>query len=478
MPAETPMPKVIVLGGGPCGLAAGMLLARDGHEVTLFERDPAAIPESPDDAWESWERKGVAQFHQPHFLQARVRHVLDAELPDVRDELLRAGAVVDDPVRRLPPAIADRERRPDDGRFVSVSARRPTTEYVLARAAASEPRLELRRGAEIAHLETRNRPSGVQVTGVRTDAGESIGADLVVDAMGRRSQLPRWLRDLGAGPIHEEAEDCGFVYYTQFFRVADGGRPELRTSTLLTPLGSLSILTLPGDRETWSVTLYISGRDRPLKALKDVQRWTAVVSACPLHAHWLDGEPITDVLPMGGVIDRYRRLNADGRPVLTGVALVGDAWACTNPSLGRGLALGLHHAVRLRDVVRSHGDDPAGFAAAWDAVTEAELTPWYRATVAVDRGRLAEIDAIRIGADRPGPGPPEGADAVGARFPLAAGRDPDVFRALLEIIGCLTLPRDVFARPELEQRILAATDGVEATPPPGPTREDVLQLVA
>jgi phytoene dehydrogenase-like protein len=31
------MPRIVVLGGGLCGLAAGMLLARDGHEVTLFE---------------------------------------------------------------------------------------------------------------------------------------------------------------------------------------------------------------------------------------------------------------------------------------------------------------------------------------------------------------------------------------------------------------------------------------------------------
>jgi flavin-dependent dehydrogenase len=201
-----------------------------------------------------------------------------------------------------------------------------------------------------------------------------------------------------------------------------------------------------------------------------------VVQACPLHAHWLDGDPITDVLPMGGIIDRYRRVNAGDTPTVTGVALVGDSWACTNPSLGRGLALGLAHAARLRDVVREHGDDPAALAAAWDAVTEAEFTPWYRATVAVDRVRLAEIDAVRDGA--PAPARPEGAAAVRARLPVAAGRDADVFRALMDIVGCLTLPQDIFARPGLADRVLAASDGVEATAPPGPSREDLLQLVA
>jgi hypothetical protein len=46
---------------------------------------------------------------------------------------------------------------------------------------------------------------------------------------------------------------------------------------------------------------------------------TALVAACPLHAHWLDGEPITDVLSMGGIIDRYRRFVVDGVPVATGI---------------------------------------------------------------------------------------------------------------------------------------------------------------
>ena len=35
------MPRITVLGAGVCGLAAAMLLARDGHDVTVLERDPA-----------------------------------------------------------------------------------------------------------------------------------------------------------------------------------------------------------------------------------------------------------------------------------------------------------------------------------------------------------------------------------------------------------------------------------------------------
>jgi len=469
------MAEIVVLGGGVCGLAAAMLLARDGHEVSVLERDPQRVPGSIDEAWSSWTRSGVVQFRQPHFLQARVRQVLDSELPDVRDALIAARAVLVDPIARMPSAIADRVSRPGDERFVSVTARRVTTEYVFATMAENEPRLIVRRGVEAVGLTTRERAGIPQVRGVRTSSGEALEADLVVDAMGRSSRLPRLLRDAGAADLHEEAEDSGFIYYTRFFRSAHASCPEPRTPALLTPIGSFSILTLPSDSETWSVTLFISSGDRPLKRLKSADRWAAVVAACPLHAHWLDGVPISDVLPMGGVLDRYRRLVTKGKPVVSGVALVADAWASTNPSLARGLALGLDHAARLRDVARLHIDDPNEFAQAWDAVTEAEFTPWYRATVATDRARLAEIEALRNGDEPPRPADP--ATALRARFPVAAARDADLFRALMEIVGCLTLPAEVFARPGLADRILELTDANDVPQPPGPTRAELLELL-
>ena len=128
-------------------------------------------------------------------------------------------------------------------------------------------------------------------------------------------------------------------------------------------IGSFMLLTIWGDNSTWSVTLWAPSGDRALKEFRDPEKFARVVQACPLHAHWLDGTPITDVLPMAGILDQYRRFVVDGTPVATGYAAVGDAWACTNPSAGRGLSIGLMHAQRLRDVVRDELDDPLGVRA-------------------------------------------------------------------------------------------------------------------
>ena len=468
------MARIIVLGAGVCGLATGLLLRRDGHEVSVLERDDGEVPASGDDAWGQWSRDGVAQFRQPHYLHSRGRIVLEETLPDVTTALDAAGAARFNPLRLMPPSITDHSPRPGDERFETITARRPILEQVLARVAHAEPGLEVRTGVAVRELVVARYNGSPHIAGVRTDSGDELRADLVVDATGRRSQLPRWLEAAGTAPVYEEIEGSGFIYYTRYFRGRTGAMPDFR-APLLTPVGTFSLLVIPSDNDTWSVTVFISAGDRPLKRLRAAEPWAAVVRACPLHAHWLDGDPITDVWPMGGLVDRYRRFAVGEEPVATGIAAVGDAWACSNPSLGRGMSLGLLHAQRLRDTIRDHLDNPREFAVAWDAVTEAELTPWYRQTVEEDRDRFAEIEALRDGVE-PGPEPSESARRL--RVVLAAMTlDPDVFRTFLASRCCLASLHDAFADQEFVSRIGELAR--DSAPPPvlGPDRAQLLSLL-
>jgi flavin-dependent dehydrogenase len=227
----------------------------------------------------------------------------------------------------------------------------------------------------------------------------------------------------------------------------------------LTPMGLFSILTLDGDNDTWSVTLYTSSKNKAMRALRDTATFHRVVSACPRQAHWLDGEPITPVLLMAGVIDRYRRLVVESQPVITGFAAVGDAWACTNPSAGRGLSVGLLHAQMLRNVARRHINDPAAFSREYDAETERQVGPFYRNQIAADRARIAEMSALEEGSPMPAPNP------VAAKLLLASSQDPDVLRGMIEIAMCVALPQEVIARPRVAAK-LAELDGHPLPPDP------------
>jgi 2-polyprenyl-6-methoxyphenol hydroxylase-like FAD-dependent oxidoreductase len=466
--------RILIVGAGICGLGTGLLLARDGHDVTILERDSTPLPESAQGAWDGWARSGVAQFRQPHNFMPGLRLLLDAELPDLQQALVDAGASRFDFVNPLPP-FPDRSPRPIDEKLWTYTARRPVGEWVFAKAAEREPRITIRRGVQVRELRAGAAAiDGVpHVAGVRTVDGGDLPADLVVDATGRQSRSPDWLKAIGARAPEEEQSDCGFTYYTRYF----SGTMPARRGPVLTPIGTMTLLTLPGDNNTWSVTIFTATGDQPLKNLRHEQQWTNVVRACPLHAHWLDGEPMTGILAMSGVVDRYRRFAIDGVPIATGLAAVADAWGCTNPSAGRGLTVGFLHAAQLRDAIRETDGRPQALVEEFDRRTEATITPWYRSQIAVDRARFAEMEALRE--DRQPPPP----DAELARniqsLMMAMGADPDLFRAGLEYVGTITPAQEVLSRPAVAEGIRAVVEAMKDRPPmrmPGPNRQQLLEI--
>ena len=467
------MARIIVVGGGIVGLGASLLLARDGHQVTVLERDPAP-PTDPDVAWEGWERRGVNQFRLLHFFQPRYRELMDANAPDVVAAFLDAGALLVNPLRDAPAEFTGGFREGDE-RHDAVTARRPVAEAAIARIVAATDNLEVRRGVGVVGLLTGDGTPGVpQVVGVRTDAGEDVPADLVVDAAGRRSTLPIWLTDAGAQPPAEDRADCGFVYYGRHFRSTDGSVP-MAFGPLLQEYGTVSILTLPADNGTWGIGMIASAKDKAMRSLKNVDVWTNVVKSLPLCAHWLEGEPLDDQISvMAKIEDRHRSFVVDGRPVATGVVALADSWACTNPSVGRGISIGTIHAVGLRDLLHDIPADPVQLQQQWHEVTMATAEPWYRSTLAFDEGRLTEIDALLEGRT------PESTPGfeMGKALGVAAGKDPEILRGILEIAGVLALPDEVLDRPGVFERVVELGSGWRDEQLPGPSRDELIALVS
>ena len=134
------------------------------------------------------------------------------------------------------------------------------------------------------------------------------------------------------------------------------------------------------------------------------------------------------------------------------------------------------HAAGTVDVVGEHLGDPRALALAHDEMTQARIMPWYQNTVALDRARLAQLDGA---AGRPVTPPAAGpGSAVMRDLTVAMLYDPDLFRAFIEIIAMLALPQQVLGRPGLADRIAAVAAEHEEFVMPGPTRADVLGMLA
>ena len=138
---------IVVTGAGICGLTTAMLLASDGHEVTVLERDPAPVPE-PENAWDDWERRGVNQFRLPHFFGSRFRSIIESEFPALSEALVDAGMLRFNFMDQIPEEMTG-GKRPGDDQYALITGRRSVFESVVAAFADELDHLTVRRARAV-----------------------------------------------------------------------------------------------------------------------------------------------------------------------------------------------------------------------------------------------------------------------------------------------------------------------------------------
>ena len=173
---------LIVVGGGPAGMMAGLLFARAGCRVQVLEKHADFFRDFRGDT-----------VHPSTLELLRELGLIDEFLKRPHDEVRTLTARVANEMI----TIADLSHLPVESRFVAMM---PQWEFLdfLADEAKHYPGFSLRMEAEAVDLLIQNR----RVAGVRLSDGEEIRARLVLAADGRgsvlrdRAGLPR--KDLGA----------------------------------------------------------------------------------------------------------------------------------------------------------------------------------------------------------------------------------------------------------------------------------------
>ncbi|HAP76545.1 MAG TPA: hypothetical protein DCR14_10720 [Acidimicrobiaceae bacterium] len=484
-PANSPVAdpqNIAVVGGGMAGLLAALVLARDGHHITVYERDDTDVPATADEAFDKWDRRGAAHARQSHAILARLRRILRDRAPDVLEELMAQGATELSVERILPPDIDDREPRPGDEDLALLCVRRLTIEWVLRKAVTAEPNVVWRGGVGVAGL----LADGTDVRGLRLDDGTTVEADLVVVGGGRNSPILDWIAELGGAvqPVEEQSE-AGIVYLSRFYRLRDGQElPLLTKDGAGGDIGYIAFAGFYGDNNTFSITFGVPTNDRELlAALREPSAWEAAIRTLkPLDPWTADGlaEPITDVESMARLKNRVRRFVVDGTPVATGVVVIGDAALATNPWYGKGCSLAGIAAEELSRALKQHGRDRVGLAHAMDTAVREELEPHYAMAVRQDADRIKLHTSMHDGSE------PDAMAAATRDFVLngllpATRVDADVFRAFFRSFNMLDKPEVLMT----DQKVMAAAFAAHAkkderppAPKLGPERDEFLAVMA
>jgi salicylate hydroxylase len=317
---------IAVAGCGPAGLAAALLLARDGHRVTLYERFEAPKP------------IGSGLMIQPTGLA-------------VLRELGLAGALegAAAPIERLFGKAEPSGRTVLDVRYEwlgrpglrGLGVHRAALFDLLFRAVV-DAAIPVETGRTVAGSAL--SPGGRRELSF-DDGASSPGFDLVVDALGTASALaPLSGRPLAYGALWASLDWAG-----EF----DPGALEQRYVRASTMTGVLPIGIAPGNERPQAAFFWLLRADR-LAAWRErgLEPWKDEVRRLwPATAPLLDQIASLDRLTFARYAHRTLR-----RPAGPGLIHIGDSWHSTSPQLGQGANMALLDAWALAKAVREETD--------------------------------------------------------------------------------------------------------------------------
>jgi 2-polyprenyl-6-methoxyphenol hydroxylase-like FAD-dependent oxidoreductase len=484
--------SIIVLGSGIAGLAAALALSRDGHTITVLDRDAPPPATSADEAFTQWNRKGVGHVRHSHAFLAVLYQLLRDSYPDLLQRLLDAGCRELTFEDGLPATLRDTyEPSPDDQDLTILTSRRTTLEFVIRGYVAELPNVTLETGIRVRDLVFDTMTTPPTVTGVMAETDTTPlsprHADIVIDATGRTSQVPSWLAKEGITPT-EETEPCGILYFTRHYRLKPGcEEPSRGTVPGAGDLGYLKYGVFPADNGCFSITLAVPEIETGLRmAMVDPAKFDAACMSLPGIADWVSpsrSDPASKVLGMGKLASRWRSFIAtddEGRQkaLVANFFAIGDAAIRTNPLYGRGCSCAFVEAHALAETLQSQRD-PEQRAITYADRLEQAIRPYYDSMVKQDKSAMRQAERGVSGTKSTSlKGRLMASFAEDAITPAVRGSTP-LLREAMKGFHMLEPPMDWLRRPGNILRILWMWVRPKATkkhlypPKLGPERDDM-----
>ncbi|MFX0571139.1 NAD(P)/FAD-dependent oxidoreductase [Bacillus pumilus] len=206
--------RAIVIGGGMTGILAAKVLSTFYHQVFIIEKDE--MPDSPKN------RLGTPQAFHPHRMLPLGKQIVERLFPGYTKELLTMGGF--NTWHQTSRFITkDGELTLTDTEETAVT-RRAMLEWVLMQRMLNEGRVQCLEKHEALSLQLKegtNQVIGLVVKDRHEKPGSirEMQADLVVDASGRMSKLPKWLKDAGLTLPRADELTVSLGYSTRYYKI-------------------------------------------------------------------------------------------------------------------------------------------------------------------------------------------------------------------------------------------------------------------
>ena len=483
-----------IVGAGICGLSSALALSKHDNSITIYERDSAPPPGSPDEAFFQWSRRGAAQFRHPHAFLGVMCNLLQERYPQLIQRLWDAGARKISFEDMLPDEIKESYvPEPDDNQMWLLMCRRATMESVLRKYVEEISSITILSKHEIVAPELELHDSTISLRGLRVRENRglvrSVKHDVIVDAGGRNSKFPKWLGEFGA-TIKEESEDAEIVYYTRHYQLENDQSEPDRTGKNrgAGDLGYLKYGVFPGDNGHFAIILCLPNHEKELRnAVKVPTLFDKICEAIPGLEPWVKkgkSRATTNSFGFGKINAIWRSFVRDNRPEALNYFAVGDAAVRTNPLYGRGCSTGIVHSHLLEKAISSKRS-PIERALMFDRLTEKELRPIYQASLREDRlGKKRAEASLRGGKLESSKGLKQWLKAsIGDAIASSSRENIDVFRGVMKSFNLLEKPGDFLKDGKIQRIILrymlrGRKQNSSARYQRGPSRLEMIELVS
>src|SRR5260370_10639575 len=184
----------------------------------------------------------------------------------------------------------------------------------------------------------------------------SLSADLVVDAGGRGSHAPRWLKDLGFPTPEETSISVDFAYASTKYRIPNYSEPE-KLLFAVAPGGNYPKAGIMEQIEGGIFHLSLGGRfgDYPPADQAGFLAFTKSLHTPKFYDLIKDAERVAEITPHR-FPNSLRRHYEPLATVPEGVLVLGDAISSFNPIYGQGISSAALQVDSLQTVLRERAD--------------------------------------------------------------------------------------------------------------------------